>query len=86
MLPTWILQSKMRLWFRMSRVKYLLADVLGHNLVEHVISGQRQGVFVQEEPLREQRVQIMGAHHVVFPLVRAATQEEAQKLERLQAD
>jgi hypothetical protein len=85
-LLTWIFQSEVRLRFRMPRVEYLLADVFGHDLVENVVSGYGQDIFVQEEPLGQERVEIMRAHDVVFSLVGAPAEEKSQQLQGLQPD
>lgn len=45
--------------FRVARVEDLLGDVLRHDLVEDVVGGQGEGLLVQQQPLRKQRVQIM---------------------------
>lgn len=51
---------------RVSRVEDLLRDVLRHNLVEHVVRGQRQRLLVHEQTFRQQSVQIMRRHNVVL--------------------
>lgn len=66
---TWILQAivTLRLW--VTRVQDLLGDVLRHDLVEHIVCGQGQGLLVEQQSLGQQRVQIVRRHHVVLASV-----------------
>ena len=55
----------MRLWLCVSLVDDVLAHVLGQDLVEDVVDGEREAGLVLQQLLHQQRVQIVGVHHVV---------------------
>ncbi len=44
-----------------------LADVLGQDFVEDVVSGDGQGGLSLEQLLNQQGVEVVWIHHVVFP-------------------
>ncbi|KAF9417493.1 hypothetical protein HW555_005416, partial [Spodoptera exigua] len=60
----------------MAGVEYLLADVLREQLVQRVVHGQRQALAAGPQPRRQQRVQVVGRHHVEQVGVRRAAGDE----------
>lgn len=64
---TRVLQPEVRLGLGVAGVEDLLADVLGEQLVQRVVDGQRQRLAARRQPRRQQRVQVVGGHHVVLP-------------------
>ena len=55
----------MWLWLCVSLVDDVLAHMLGQDLVEDVVDGEREAGLVLQQLLHQQRVQIVGVHHVV---------------------
>lgn len=56
----------MRLRLGVAGVEDLLAHVLGEQLVQRVVHGQRQALAAGAQPRRQQRVQVVRGHHVVL--------------------
>ena len=68
----------------MPRVEDLLRDVLRHNLVQHVVRGQRQRLLVHEQPLCQQGVQIMWRHYIVLASVGEEREINFQLINRIE--
>ena len=62
---TWVLQAEVRLRLCVSLVDDVLTHVLGQDLVEDVVDGEREAGLVLQQLLHQQRVQVVGVHHVV---------------------
>ena len=63
--PTWIFESEVRLRLGVALVEDVLAHVLGEDLVEDVVDGEGEAGLVLEQLLHQERVEVVGIHHII---------------------
>ena len=62
---TWILQSEVRLRLQVFVVDDVLPNMLGEDLVKHIVDRQAQTWLVQQQLLNQEGVKVVRVHHVV---------------------
>ena len=62
---TWILQSEVRLRLQVFVVDDVLPNMLGEDLVQHVVDRQAEALLVLQQLLHQEGVKVVGVHHVV---------------------